>query len=178
MLVLLVLIGSPIGIIHLHLIFLAHRSWNGNLWKRMREKSRTFLHPGIHHQPRVQFIQVCSELFMLCHTYIYMLFYILLKVYFAKKSILFCPLSSQIPRKVPLFYQDGLWLTLTCSRLWVLGGHSLIYLSPQLWSTAPLICDTCHKVLTFASNEFHWEVSIMNSSIYSPKKLKCPLNPL
>lgn len=95
MLVLPVLIGSPIGIIHLHLIFLAHQSWNGNLWKRMREKSRTFLHSGIHHQPRVQFIQVCSELFMLCHTYIYVV------LYFAKKKYFILPLVISNFKKSP-----------------------------------------------------------------------------
>lgn len=102
-------------------------------WKFVKEDEgkieniSPFWHSSLAKSSVHRFVQNC-----LCSVIpIYMLFYILLQG----------PSSSQIPRKVPLFYQDGLWLTLTSSRLWVLGGHSLVYLSPQLWSTAPLLCD-------------------------------------
>ena len=137
----------------------------------MREKSRTFLHSGIHHQPIVQFIQVCSELFMLCHTFVYVV------LYFAKRPLVISN-SKKSPTVLPRWALTHTYIHTTMSA-W--RSYSYLSVFTALEHSAFALWQVCHKLLTFPVTNFTGKLLKLCPSLIpytSPKKLKCPFNPL
>lgn len=121
-------------------------------WKFVKEEEGKIenISPFWHSSwPIVRFIQVCSELFMLCHTFVYIV------LYFARRPLIISN-SKKSPTVLPRWA-----LTHTCVLTTLSAWRSFSYLSvfTALEHSAFALWQICHQVLTFDSNEFHWKVA-------------------